>query len=126
MRGGARARVLSLVSRRWFPLLLALGAGLRIGLFLGNRSLWIDEARLALNILHKGPRELLGPLEAGQAAPPGFLLLVKASEQIFGGGEPALRLVPLLWGLASLPPASARSLNQKRAKGSGSPRTAIS
>jgi hypothetical protein len=81
---------------------LVLGAGLRIGLYLENRSLWADEVRVALNILHKGPRELLGPLELGQVAPPGFLLLVKAAERVFGGSELALRLVPLLCGLASL------------------------
>jgi hypothetical protein len=102
-RGGAPSRVVSFVSRRWFPLLLVLGAGLRIGLFLQNRSLWLDEATVALNILHKGPWELLGPLGFDQAAPPGFLLLVKAAERVFGASEFALRLVPLLWGLASLP-----------------------
>ncbi len=83
--------------------MLVLGAGLRVGLFLGNRSLSADEARVALNILHKHPRELLGPLEFDQVAPPGFLLVVKAAERILGGSELALRLVPLLCGLASLP-----------------------
>ena len=102
-RGGPPSRLVSFVSRRWFPLLLVLGAGLRIGLFLQNRSLWVDEARLALNILGKTPLELLGPLEFDQAAPPGFLLLVKAAERILGSSEFALRFVPLIWGLASLP-----------------------
>lgn len=96
------ARIVSVLSRRSFPFLLVLGAGLRIGLYLGNRSLWFDEARVALNILHKGLWELPGPLEFGQAAPPGFLLLVKVAQQLFGSSEYALRLVPLLWGLASL------------------------
>lgn len=94
--------IAGLNQRRTMAFLFALGAGLRIALFLGNRSLWIDEARVALNILHKGPRELLGPLEFGQVAPPGFLLLVKAAAQTFGSSELAFRLVPLLWGLLSL------------------------
>jgi hypothetical protein len=87
---------------RWLPLLFVLGAGLRIGLYLADRSLWADESRLALSILHRTPRELLRPLEFEQVAPPGFLLLVKGAQQIFGGSELALRLVPLLAGLASL------------------------
>lgn len=84
------------------PVLFVLGAGLRIGLYLANRGLWADESRLALSILHRTPRDLLKPLEFGQVAPPGFLLLVKGAQQIFGGSELALRLVPLLAGLASL------------------------
>jgi hypothetical protein len=100
--GGGADRVVSVLSRGWFPLLLVLGAGLRIGLYLEDRSLWADEARVALNILHLSPRELLGPLQFDQVAPPGFLLLVKATEQAFGGSELALRLVPLLCGLLSL------------------------
>jgi hypothetical protein len=90
-------------SDRWYLVLFLLGAGLRIGLYLANRSLWVDEARVALNLLHKSPRELLGPLEFGQVAPPGFLLAEKAVEQLAGGSELALRLFPLLAGLVSLP-----------------------
>ena len=84
------------------PAFFALGAALRIGLYVANHGLYADEARLALSILHRTPRELLTPLEFGQVAPAGFLLLVKGAEQIFGSSEPALRLVPLLMGLASL------------------------
>jgi hypothetical protein len=98
----AMRRLVSFLSRRWFPVLLALGASLRIGLYLQARSLWADEARVALNILHKGWSELFSPLEFDQIAPPGFLLLVKAAERVFGSSELALRLVPLLFGLASL------------------------
>jgi 4-amino-4-deoxy-L-arabinose transferase-like glycosyltransferase len=93
----------SLRSPRWFTLLFLLGAGLRLGLYLANRSLWADEARVALNLLHKSPRQLLGSLELGQVAPPGFLLLGKAVASIVGYSELALRLVPLLVSLASLP-----------------------
>lgn len=98
----ARVRVTSFFSRAWPFLFLLTGALLRLVLYLQNRCLWVDEARLALNVLHKGPRELLGPLGFGQVAPPGFLLLVKVSQSVFGGRELALRLVPLLSGLASL------------------------
>src|ERR1700687_1299360 len=98
----ALGRLVSFLSRRWFPVLLALGASLRIGLYLQGRSLWADEARGALNILHKEWGELFSPLEFDQISPPGFLLLVKAAERAFGSSEFALRLVPLLFGLASL------------------------
>ena len=99
-RGGGK----SVGSLRWvLPFLLVLGAALRLGLFLAHRCLWTDEAWLALNILHRGPSELLRPLEFDQVAPPGFLLLVKGAQEVFGSSELALRLVPLLLGLASLP-----------------------
>jgi 4-amino-4-deoxy-L-arabinose transferase-like glycosyltransferase len=78
------------------------GAAFRIGLYVADRSLWADEARLALSILHRTPRELLKPLEFEQVSPPGFLLLVKGAQQVFGNSELALRLAPLLAGLASL------------------------
>ena len=45
----------------------------------------------------------LSGLEYLQIAPPGFLLLARLSYLAFGAGDLALRLVPLLAGLVSLP-----------------------
>ena len=84
-------------------LLLGLGALLRLREYLANRSLWLDEAFLALNVLGKSTADLvLRPLDFNQAAPPGFLLLVKIAVSAFGSSEYALRLVPLLFSLVSL------------------------
>ena len=84
-------------------LILGFGALLRLRDYLANRSLWLDEAWLALNVLGKSIADLiLRPLDFNQAAPPGFLLLVKLVVLAFGNSEYVLRLVPLLASVASL------------------------
>ncbi|MEP7012590.1 MAG: glycosyltransferase family 39 protein [Acidobacteriota bacterium] len=80
-----------------------LGVGLRLWQYLANPSLWVDEAAVARNVLDRGFAHLFGALDYGQVAPPGFLLGVKLSACLFGGSEYALRLVPLLAGLAGPP-----------------------
>lgn len=82
--------------------LLAIGIVLRLRQYLANRSLWLDEAMLALNIIHKDVWGLFGKLDSEQGAPLGFLLLEKLAATLFGDGERALRLLPLLAGCASL------------------------
>jgi hypothetical protein len=79
-----------------------LGGLLRLNRYALNRSLWLDEALLALNILERRPLELIGPLDYGQAAPMGFTVATKLLTMAMGAAEPALRLIPLLSGLASL------------------------
>jgi 4-amino-4-deoxy-L-arabinose transferase-like glycosyltransferase len=83
--------------------LVALGALLRIARALANRSLWGDEGSLAINVVLRSFAGLAGPLAHDQAAPLGFLWLEKAATLAFGESETALRLVPLLASLASLP-----------------------
>ena len=83
---------------------LALGAGflLRLGQYLLDRSLWLDEAYLSLNILHRSFSGLLQPLDYHQGAPLGFLFVEKSALHFLGPGELSLRLLPLLAGLISL------------------------
>ena len=81
---------------------LILGVVSRLHRYFAGRSLWLDEATLVGQILDRDILGLFTPLGGDQAAPPLFLLLVKMSSQIFGASEWALRLVPLLAGLASL------------------------
>jgi hypothetical protein len=83
-------------------LILTFGVAVRLVQYGSNRSLWADEAKLALNLIHRSYGELLQPLDHNQAAPPIFLLLEKLAISLFGQGEYALRLVPLLAGIASL------------------------
>lgn len=70
--------------------------------YLSNRSLWADEAVLALNIVNRSYTELLQPLDYNQAAPIGFLILEKLSIEVFGNTEYSLRLVPFMSSIISL------------------------
>jgi uncharacterized membrane protein len=71
--------------------------------YLHNRSLWVDEARLALNIINRNPAGLLRTLDDEQVAPVLFLLVEKFFVAAFGTSEYALRLFPLLCASLSLP-----------------------
>ncbi len=79
-----------------------LGLLLRLRRYLFARSLWLDEAALAVNILERDPLALTGPLEFGQVAPYGFMLLTKGIAAVLGPSELALRLVPFLAGVGSM------------------------
>jgi hypothetical protein len=79
------------------------GAGVRFVHYLDRRSLWLDEAMLALNVAARGFRGLLRPLDYHQAAPVGFLWLERLAVLAAGPGELAFRAAPLLAGLAVVP-----------------------
>jgi hypothetical protein len=79
-----------------------IGIALRIAQYLYNRSLWMDESFLALNLIDKPFSGLFGQLSFNQAAPPGFLLVERADIALFGKSEYALRLFPLVCGISSI------------------------
>lgn len=83
-------------------IIISLGVILRLVQYLYNRSLWLDESYLAMNIIDRSFLELLQPLTYNQAAPIGFLILEKIAVQIFNSSEYALRLFPFLSGIASM------------------------
>lgn len=70
--------------------------------FLYNRSLWLDESFIALNILERDYMGLLRPLDFIQVAPILYLQLTKLASCITPFSEYGLRLVPLLCFWASL------------------------
>lgn len=82
--------------------LLLLGFALRLRQYLTLRSLWADEAMLALNIVHRDFAGLLQPLELNQGAPIGFLMIEKLFNTILGRHELVLRFFPFLAGVAAL------------------------
>jgi hypothetical protein len=82
--------------------LIVLGIAVRLRMYLADRSLWRDEAALALNIIHRSFTGLLRPLDNEQGAPVGFLMLQRISVTLLGNGERALRLVPLLASVLAL------------------------
>lgn len=83
--------------------LLVIGIILRIWQYAANRSLWLDEATLALNFAHRSFAGLTQqPLEYNQAAPLLFLFIQKAIIVALGNSEFTLRLFPLVAGILSL------------------------
>lgn len=80
---------------------LAFGVYARLLQYVANRSLWLDEALLAPTVTERTWTQLADPAHWGPT-PPGFLFLAKAASTLFGTSEPALRLVPLLAGMAAL------------------------
>lgn len=83
-------------------IIIGFGIILRLIPYLHNRSLWLDETWLALNILQKSFSQLMGLLDRSQMAPIGFLFIEKTLVLTFGDSEYVLRLFPLLAGILSL------------------------
>ena len=79
---------------------ILIGAALRLIAYLAARSLWLDEAMLANNIVGRTFVALLGPLGENQGAPWLFLLGERAAIVVAGPNELALRLLPLAAGIA--------------------------
>jgi len=96
------ARNDELWERAAVAVLLLIGVLLRLRQYLTGRSLWADEAMLALNIVNRSLAGMFQPLDYDQGAPIGFLLVEKIFNSILGRNEFALRLFPLLVGLISL------------------------
>lgn len=81
---------------------ILLGLTLRLWHFLGQRSLWIDEAYVALNILERNYAGLVNQLDYAQLAPMGWLFIERAFYDMFGGLELTLRTPAMLAGAAAL------------------------
>src|SRR5687767_776714 len=82
--------------------ILLAGVLLRFRQYLTGRSLWLDEAMLALNIVDRNFLDLFKPLDYDQGAPIGFLLVEKTFSLMFGRNEFSLRLFPFLVGVILL------------------------
>jgi hypothetical protein len=83
--------------------IIAGGVAFRLIQYFSDRSLWLDESVLALNILDRSVGGLSHTLDFYQGAPLGFLVAVKALVLAFGKSEAVLRLIPLVCGIAALP-----------------------
>ena len=89
--------------RRWLTVTaISVGVVLRLLGYFQNRSLWFDEAALAVNIVERPLSGLFRPLEFHQGAPVGFLVVEKILSSLLGPSEFALRLFPLTCGLLTL------------------------
>lgn len=83
-------------------LLIFFGISLRTVQYSSGRSLWLDEAMLALNIVNKSYVELTESLDYAQGAPLGFLFIVKSIVNIAGNKESTLRFFSFITGIASV------------------------
>jgi hypothetical protein len=88
-------------AHRWIALGLVTGAIFRLLQYLGNRSLWLDEALLAPWILDASLGDIVDPSRISPVAF-GFMGAIKALTLLLGESELVLRLVPLVAGLAAL------------------------
>ncbi len=102
MRDELFRRLRTISPRTLIALIVILGTAARIGAYLNNPSLWVDEGSLAQNVLTRNFRQLGEPLDYNQAAPLLFLILSKLSTLLFGVSELALRLVPAACGILAL------------------------
>ena len=82
--------------------LIAMGIALYLIQFFSNRSLWLDEAFIANNIISRNFLQLLNPLDYNQVAPIGFLLFTKLFSFIIPNSELGLRAFPLLCSISSI------------------------
>ena len=83
--------------------LMAVGMAARLIEFAARRSLWLDEAMVALNVASRSFAGLLRPLDYSQNAPVLFLWAGRAAVTLFGVSEWSLRAPALVAGLALLP-----------------------
>ncbi len=72
----------------------------RIRQYLFNRSLWTDEALLAISFVKFSLKELINrPLLDNQAAPSGFIVLTKIIIGHLGNKDYTLRIIPIISGI---------------------------
>ena len=82
--------------------LAALGIALRLEQYLYNRSLWMDEAMVGVNLVERSFRQLAQPLLYHVTEPVLWLFASKLCNVLFGGRELALRLPEITAGAISV------------------------
>ena len=89
---------------QWLTIgLIVVGVAARLTRYFLQFPIWCDEAFVCVNFLDRGYLALAAHgLEHAQVAPVLFLWTQLAAFRLFGASELALRLAPLLAGLASL------------------------
>lgn len=91
---------------KWYRIIYSvavIGILFRFFHYIYNRSFWLDEMYLSSSLIKMNFWDLATQqLDYQQKAPIGYLWLVKLSVVLFGKGEMALRLVPLICGIAAI------------------------
>jgi mannosyltransferase len=106
-RGLASAHVLLLA-------IIAAGAVVRFATL--DQGIWSDE-NLAVQVFTLRPSEMLPRIEVAETNPPLYFLFAAPWERVFGDGDFALRALPALFGIATIPVvyAAGSALASKRA-----------
>ena len=78
------------------------GTALKVYQWYFARPLWLDEQMILLNARDRSFPNLAGPLWLDQAAPLGWLALQKATLEIFGTTDRAMRVIPVIFGIGTL------------------------
>ncbi len=102
MEDSAAQPIRGLRLERWLVLFMVVGVVLRLFRYSLGLPLWGDEGFLGVNILDRGYRGLLQPLEYIQVAPIGFLWIERAMYRAMGMSEYVIRLVPMLAGVSAV------------------------
>ena len=89
-------------SASFLRLAVTVGVALRLVEYFSDRSLWVDESVVALNLEARSFEGLFHHLSFYVVAPVGFLALEKLVITLFGASEYALRAVPLVASLVAL------------------------
>lgn len=80
-------------------LIIILAVSIRINVYVQNRSLIIDEANLARNIVEKNALDFFYPIDYDQYAPPLYLTSTKILTRFLGANEYSMKLISLLSGI---------------------------
>ena len=96
-RVGSTATALALAAT-----LTAFSVALVVWQWTDARPLWLDEEMIALNIRDRSFADLTGRLWLEQSAPLGWLVLQRVSLVTLGSSEVAVRLVPSVFGIATI------------------------
>ncbi len=89
-------------ARALTALVAGLGCALVLAQWADARPLWLDEEMIALNFRDRSFGMLSGRLWLEQSAPLGWLVLQRISLLTLGPGELPLRLIPAVFGIATI------------------------
>lgn len=87
---------------RWLWIVSAVGIAVRLEQYLFDRSLWLDESLMVLNLLHRSFAQLAKPLDYQLVAPLAWLYAEKVCQLLFGPSELSFRLVAMVGGALAM------------------------
>jgi hypothetical protein len=87
---------------RWTWLLAAVGVLFRLRQYFFDRSVWLDEAMMAQNIVHRSFQGLTKPLDFHLVGPLLWLFLEKSCGVLFGYSDLSLRITVIVMGVVAV------------------------